>query len=378
MLGLELSTIWALIIAIGVMMYVLLDGFDLGVGILTSLARSEDERSMMTATIEPVWDGNETWLIIGGGGLFAAFPLAYAVLMPAFYLPLLIMLAALIFRGVAFEFRHKAVRRPTKMFWNGAFAGGSLVAALSQGMMLGALIQGVVVETVAQPALIEGALASVDRPAFAGGAFDWLTPFTLLTGAAVAAGYVLLGACWLFLKTEGEAQERARRWGRASLLAVAAGFVAVSLATLVAHPNITERWGLSFTNIEFAQIAPLAPIPLLGAALLYLLWRDFAPHRASAPDWRPYLLAAGVFVTGYLGLGVSLFPHIVPFTPDMAGADGFADPRGLTVAETAARDNALMLMLVGALIMLPIILAYTAYVYSLFWGKVREGDGYHA
>lgn len=304
---------------------------------------------MMTATIEPVWDGNETWLIIGGGGLFAAFPTAYAVIMPAFYLPVLIMLAALIFRGVAFEFRHKAVRDLTKRFWNGAFAGGSFTAALAQGIMLGGMVQGIAVE--------DGA--------FAGGTWDWLTPFTLLTGVSVVAGYILLGACWLVLKTEGELFQRARRWGLGALAAVSLCFFAVSLATLAVDASIGDRWGFSMQHIDFATLLPLSPVPLAGMALCVWLARDLwmKPGPGGAPDWRPFLLAAGIFLTGYFGIGISLFPHIVPFE--------------ITIWDAAARDNALGFMLVGAGVMLPVILAYTIYVYRLFWGKVKPGDGYH-
>ena len=345
-MDLDLPLIWSGLIATAVMLYVLLDGMDLGVGILTGLAKDNDERNLMTATIEPVWDGNETWLILGGGGLFAAFPLAYAIMMPAFYLPVLLMLAALIFRGVAFEFRHKAVRRPTKLFWNGAFFGGSLTAALAQGLILGGFIQGVTVE----------------GRSFAGGMFDWLTPFSLLVAVSVAIGYVLLGACWLVLKTEGEVQRRARRRALLALAGVALCFAAVSLATLSIDPRVTERWGFSMSSIEPAKFLPLLPIPLAGLILTVLTWRDLA-WDVDAPDWRPYLFSAGIFLSGYLGLAVSLFPNIVPFEID--------------IWEAAARDNALVLMLVGAGIMLPIILIYTGYVYSLFWGKVDPDEAYH-
>ncbi len=346
----DLPLIWAFLIAIAVMLYVLLDGMDLGVGMLSAFASSDEERNMMTATIEPVWDGNETWLVLGGGGLFAAFPLAYAVIMPAVYLPVLIMLAALIFRGVAFEFRHKAVREPTRLFWNGAFYGGSLAAALSQGVILGAFITGF--ETSGRE--------------YAGGAFDWLTPFSLLTGVSVMFGYVLLGACWLILKTEGDLQLKARRFGLWALVAVAICFALVSVAMLAVDPRVTERWGISMTSIEIAKILPLSPVPIAGLALSAWLARDMLRIGGdnSGPDWRPYLLAIGIFLSGYIGLAISLFPWLVPFSFD--------------IWDTAARDNALGLMLVGAGVMLPIILAYTIYVYSLFWGKVKPGDGYHA
>ena len=346
----DLPLIWAVLIAVAVMMYVLLDGMDLGVGMLTAIARSDEERNLMTATIEPVWDGNETWLILGGGGLFAAFPLAYAVIMPAVYLPLLVMLAALIFRGVAFEFRHKAVRGVTRRFWNGAFSGGSLVAAFSQGLILGAFITGF----------------ETEGRNFAGGPFDWLSPFSLLTGVSVTIGYVLLGTCWLVLKTEGTLQAKAKRYGLGALAAVSVCFALVSLATLAVDPRVTERWGVSMTGIDFAKIIPLSPAPLAGLALTAWLARDLARvgTQSAGPDWRPYLLTVGVFLSGYIGFAISLFPWLVPFEFD--------------IWETAARDNALGLMLVGAVVMLPVILIYTAYVYSLFWGKVKPGDGYHA
>ena len=339
--------IWSVLIATAVMLYVLLDGSDLGIGILTAFAKDEEERNLMTATIEPVWDGNETWLILGGGGLFAAFPLAYAVLMPAFYIPVLMMLAALIFRGVAFEFRHKAVRKPTRIFWNGAFAYGSLTAAIAQGFILGGFIQGV----------------EVEGRAFSGGAFDWLSPFTILVAFSVAGGYVLLGSSWLVLKTEHELQAGARKWAKRATIFTLLAMAAVSLATLSIDPRVTERWGVSMQAIEFGKFLPLAPVPLIAGALFFLLWRDLALQVDKAPDWRPMIWAAGLFLTGYLGLAISLFPNLVPFQID--------------IWQAAARDNALALMLVGAVIMLPVILAYTIYVYSLFWGKVDPEESYH-
>ncbi|MAK63074.1 MAG: cytochrome d ubiquinol oxidase subunit II [Ponticaulis sp.] len=343
----DLPLIWALLIATAVMLYVILDGSDLGIGILTAFAKSDHERNLMTATIEPVWDGNETWLILGGGGLFAAFPLAYAILMPAFYIPVLIMLAALIFRGVAFEFRHKAVRKPTRIFWNGAFSYGSLTAALAQGFILGGFIQGV----------------EVEGRAFAGGSFDWLTPFSVLVAISVAGGYVLLGSCWLVLKTEGDTQKGARKWARRATIFVLVAMAAVSLATLSIDARVTERWGLNMQALEFGKFLTLAPIPFISVILAFFLWRDIWIRIENAPDWRPMVFTIGLFLTGYLGLAFSLFPNLVPFDLD--------------IWQTAARDNALMLMLVGAVIMLPVILGYTIYVYSLFWGKVDPEESYH-
>jgi len=343
--ALDLPLIWSGLIAVAVFMYVVLDGFDLGIGVLTTFARSDTERNMMTATIEPFWDGNETWLVLGGGGLYAAFPLAYAIIMPAFYLPILIMLAALIFRGVAFEFRHKAVREPTRRFWNGAFAYGSLIAAFSQGIILGGFIQGITVE----------------GRDFAGGAFDWLTPFSILVGCSVVIGYVLLGVSWLILKTEGDLQDFARKWGRRAMIGVALGMALVSLATLSIDPRVTARWGLSMTHIDISKAVFVLPIPIISGLLMLWLWRDL--NGKTRYDWRPYVLSVGIFLTGYAGFAVSLFPFLVPFQVDIWTA--------------AARDNALGFLLVGAVVMIPTILLYTAYVHKLFWGKVEEGDGYH-
>ncbi len=342
MFGIELSLIWAVLIAVAVFLYVILDGFDLGVGILFPFAKDAHERDQMQAAIAPVWDGNETWLVLGGGGLFAAFPKAYAALMPAVYIPIILMLLALIFRGVAFEFRHHG-RNRGKAFWTAAFAGGSQVAAFAQGLVLGAFVQGI----------------DVREGAFAGGPFDWLTPFSLLVGVAVVAGYSLLGAAWLVFKTQGGAFERARRQLKALVVVSALAMAAVSLATLNIDPRVTERWGLSMTRIDWSAFVKLGPLPLVAAILCGLLWRG-ADRRHHL---QPYLLAVALFATGFLGLAVSLWPYILPFA--------------MTPAEAAAADNALALLLAGALPMLPIILGYTGYVYWLFRAKVSDDAAYH-
>jgi cytochrome bd ubiquinol oxidase subunit II len=342
MFGLELSLIWAVLIAVAVFMYVALDGFDLGVGILFPFAKDARERDQMQAAIAPVWDGNETWLVLGGGGLFAAFPAAYAALIPAFYLPIYLMLIALIFRGVAFEFRHHA-RGTGKRWWTFAFAAGSIVATVAQGLVLGGFIQGVTVE--------DGA--------FAGGPFDWLTPFSLLVAVSLVVGYALLGGCWLVFKTQGELFERARRWVTTLSLLTALSLGAVSLATLGVDPRVTARWGLTMTSVDWPAFIKLAPLPLAAAAICFLLWRRWS----STPHIAPYLLAVALFAIGYLGLAVSLWPYIVPFA--------------MTPGDAAAADNALALMLYGALPLLPIILAYTGYVYWVFRAKVGEDASYH-
>src|SRR5262249_4034120 len=242
---LDLPTIWAGLIAVAVFLYVVLDGFDLGVGILFPFAKDAKERDQMQAAIAPVWDGNETWLVLGGGGLFAAFPKAYGALIPGVYIPIIFMLVALIFRGVAFEFRAHG-RKSGKKFWTAAFAGGSIVAAASQGFVLGAFVQGV----------------HVENGQFAGGAMDWLTPFSTLVAASLVAGYALLGGCWLVFKTKGHLYERARKWVTTVSLLTALAMGAVSLGTLGVDPRVTARWGVSMTHIDWPNFIKLAPLPL--------------------------------------------------------------------------------------------------------------------
>ncbi|MPZ57305.1 MAG: cytochrome d ubiquinol oxidase subunit II [Rhizobiales bacterium] len=330
----DLPLIWAAILGFAVVMYVVLDGFDLGLGLLFPFAKDESERDQMMASIKPFWDGNETWLVLGGGGLLVAFPRAYAILLPALYLPVIVMLLGLIFRGVAFEFRHLS---HGKTQWNVAFAAGSAVAAVSQGMILGGMIQGI----------------HVEGGAFAGGAFDWATPFALLCGFGVAAGYALLGATWLIMKTEGPVAERARSQAKVLLALVLAFMAAVSVWTPLAFPRIAERW-FSLPNFYY-----LWPVPLLTALLALLAWRWID----RAHDATPFFAAIGLFLLGYLGLVISSFPYLVPPT--------------LTIWDTAAARSSQLFMLVGTLFLMPFILGYTALAYWLFRGKVTEGEGYH-
>jgi cytochrome d ubiquinol oxidase subunit II len=334
-MDLDLPLIWAALIGTAVAMYVILDGFDLGIGILFPFAKAEHERDQMMNSVAPFWDGNETWLVLGGGGLWVAFPRAYAVIMPAFYLPVIVMLLALIFRGVSFEFRWVAVT--SKRYWNFAFAAGSTLAAFSQGIILGGLIQGVTVE----------------NGAFAGGPFDWATPFALLCGLGVVAGYALLGATWLVMKTEGAVAARAREHGKYLVLAVLAFMGVVSLWTPLAFERIFERW-FSIPNIYF-----LWPVPALTALIAMGAWRWLDEGR----EFAPFLAAIALFLLGYLGLVISVFPYLVP--------------PSLTIWQTAAAPASQLFTLVGTLIMLPIILGYVVFVYWLFRGKVRAGEGYH-
>jgi cytochrome d ubiquinol oxidase subunit II len=330
-----LPLVWVSVLGVAVALYVVLDGFDLGIGILFPTNPDEADRDQMMNSVAPFWDGNETWLVLGGGGLFVAFPLAYSIIMPAVYLPVIIMLLALVFRGVAFEFRW--VAKPHHQFWDLAFAGGSIVASFMQGVILGALLQGI----------------EVSGNAFAGGTFDWLSPFSLLTGVAVVAGYALLGATWLVMKTDGEVATRAREHAKQLLPVVLAALLVVSLWTPFAIPRIYERW-FSFPNFLI-----LSPVPLLTAYAAWSCWSGLAEGR----EVKPFISTIALFLLGFVGLAVSNLPYIVPPSVD--------------VWQGAAHPSSQLFMLVGVLLLLPIILAYTAFVYFTFRGKVRAGEGYH-
>ena len=329
-----LPVIWSALIGTAVAMYVVLDGFDLGIGILFPFSKSEAERDQMMRSIAPFWDGNETWLVLGGAGLLVAFPVAYGVIMPAFYLPVIVMLLALIFRGVSFEFR---LVSESKTAWNFAFVAGSTLAAFSQGVILGSLIQGV----------------RVENGAFAGGHFDWATPFAFLCGLALIAGYALLGATWLVMKTEGAVAERARGQAKICLLLVLAFMAAVSLWTPLSIPRIAERW-FSLPNFYF-----LWPVPTITGLIAFGLWRAIEARR----DVLPFVASIALFLLGYLGLVISSYPYLVP--------------PSLTVWDTAAAPSSQIFMLIGTVFLLPIILGYIIFIYWIFRGKVREGESYH-
>jgi cytochrome d ubiquinol oxidase subunit II len=330
---LDLPLIWAGIIATAVFLYAALDGFDLGIGVLFPWAPAHRDRDTMMNSLAPFWDGNETWLVAGGGGLLAAFPLAYAILLPAFYIPLIVMLLALVLRGVAFEFRFKA--RGTRPLWDAAFAGGSTLAAFSQGVVLGTFIQGV----------------PVAGREFAGGAFDWLSPFAMATGVALVIGYALLGAAWLVMKSEGELQHWSFRLLPPLLVAMLVAIGIVSIWTPLLGSEIAQRW-FSWPNLLY-----LSPVPLLVVLLAALFLRAVAVRN----ERQPFLCAIGLFLLSYIGLAISLYPYIVP--------------RAVTFRDAAAPDMSLGFMLIGAGPLLPIILAYTAYNYWVFRGKT--GEGYH-
>jgi cytochrome d ubiquinol oxidase subunit II len=336
-MDLDLPLIWAGLIAFAVLAYVVLDGFDLGVGILFAVEREEAARDVMVNSVAPVWDGNETWLVLGGGGLFASFPLAYSVVLPALYPVLIVMLLALVFRGVAFEFRFHAASRAGRAGWNFAVLAGSTLAAFCQGLALGGMLQGIRV---------------ADRQ-YAGGWWDWLTGFTLLCGCALVVGYALLGACWLVWRTEGSLQERCWRYA-SGLGAATLGLIAVvSLWTPMLNPAFAERW------FGWPGILLTSPVPVLVAILARLFWRALARRQELAP----LLCALGWFVLCYAGLGISLYPLIVP--------------PSLTIWQAAAPPESLGFLLVGAVVLIPVILAYTAHAYWVFRGKVRECEPYH-
>ena len=331
--NIDLTLIWVAIIGLAMFMYVLMDGFDLGVGILFPFAPDDRARDLMMNSVAPVWDGNETWLILGGAGLLAAFPLIYSVFLPALYIGVFLMLAGLIFRGIAFEFRFKS--NQSRHWWDKSFAIGSTVAAFAQGAVIGAYIQGFEV---------------VDR-AYVGGAFDWLTPFTLMTGLGVVVGYGLLGATWTVLKTEGQTQAWAFRISERLLLAVFGFFVLVSVWTPLARPLVQARW---LGNAEWLWI-----FPLLTALTMFGVWRSIRRRREALP----FVGSMALFGLFYAGILISMWPLAVP--PDYTFWDAASDP------------GSQLFLLLGVLFLIPIILVYTAFNYWVFRGKVQRGAGYH-
>jgi cytochrome d ubiquinol oxidase subunit II len=331
-----LANAWAFLLATAVFIYVVLDGFDLGLGILYPFFPKKEERDLLMNSVAPVWDGNETWLVLGGGGLFAAFPLAYAIIMPALYAPIIAMLLALIFRGVAFEYRWRTKR--WLRYWDLAFIGGSTLAAFAQGVALGALLQGI----------------EVDGRAYGGGWWDWLSPFSLITGVAVVAGYGLLGATWLVMKLEGDIQERARRRAWQFGLATVAFIVLVSAVTPSLEAAYFDRW-FTMPGILFA-----APVPLAVAAITFMMFKSLTVHKH---EYRPFILALVLFLVTYVGLGISMFPYIIPTE--------------VTILDAATPFYSQIFMFVGACVLIPIILAYTGYAYWVFRGKMDPNEGYH-
>jgi cytochrome d ubiquinol oxidase subunit II len=327
----DLTTIWAFIIAFAVAAYVVMDGFDLGIGILFPFFPVGKERDQAMNAIAPVWDGNETWLVLGGGGLMAAFPLAYAIVLPALYAPLIAMLLGLVFRGVAFEFRWRDEGH--RALWDAGFCLGSLLATFAQGVTL---LQGI----------------EIDGRAYSGGWFDWLTGFSLLTGAGLVIGYALLGAAWLIWRTEGPLHDQARGWAKRLLPALLVAIGLVSLWTPFLENKYYERW------FEAPGLYVALPMPLLVAGAAFLCWRSIV----RGADHAPFLWALLLFLLSMIGLAVSIWPDVIPGR--------------LSIWQAAAPYSSQIFMLVGAVVLVPLILAYTAWAYWVFRGKVGE-EGYH-
>ena len=330
----DLTVVWAFLLAFFVGMYVLMDGFDLGIGILFPHFKVGKERDAAMNSVAPVWDGNETWLILGGNGLIAAFPVAYAIILPALYAPIIAMLLGLIFRGVAFEFRWRDPGH--RRWWDAGFFLGSAIATFAQGITLGALLQGI----------------TVTGRGYGGGWWDWLTPFSILTGASLLVAYALLGACWLIWKAEGPLQEDAQRLARWLTPALLIALGAVSLATPFVEPKYFDRW------FEFPGLLVAIPMPLLVAGVAFGLWRSIAGER----HWVPFVLTLGLFLLSFAGLAISIWPDIIPGR--------------VTIWQAASPPESQMFMLVGSAVLVPLILAYTAFSYWVFRGKVGH-EGYH-
>ena len=335
-MGIDLPLLWMIIIVFGLMMYVIMDGFDLGIGILFPFVPDRADRDIMVNTVAPVWDGNETWLVLGGAALLAAFPLAYSVILSALYLPIILMLVGLIWRGVAFEFRFKAdeAHRP---FWDKAFAWGSYIATFCQGVALGTFINGF----------------TVRDDAYAGGPIDWLTPFGLFTGLGLLVAYALLGSTWLVMKTEGRLQSRMKEFARRVAIAVLLAIAIVSLWTPFSHPEVAARW------FALPNVVLFSPVPVLVLLATWALLRTLKRDSHAAP----FVLALFLLFLGYTGLIISLWPHIIPPT--------------ISIWDAASPPESMGFTLVGALFIIPFILAYTAWSYYVFRGKVKAGEGYH-
>jgi cytochrome bd ubiquinol oxidase subunit II len=333
-----LPIIWACIVAFTVLAYIVLDGFDLGLGILFAAERGPGARDVLVNTVAPVWDGNETWLVLGGACLYGVFPIAYGTILPALYPPIIAMLLALIFRGVAFEFRFKVHTQRQRALWDLSFFAGSTVAAAMQGIILGGLIQGI----------------EVENRQYAGGWFDWLTAFSLVCGFAVVVGYALLGACWLVWRTEGVLQARARGYAKPLAAITVAMIIVVSLWTPELHREYLRHWYV------WPRILYVLPVPVLVAALVVVFWRNITD---PVVHLTPLLCVLGWFFLCFTGLGISIWPWIVPPSID--------------IWQAASPLSSQWFLLVGAAVLIPVVLAYTGYAYWIFRGKVGNETHYH-
>jgi cytochrome d ubiquinol oxidase subunit II len=334
--GIDTSIIWFTIIVFSTLMYIVMDGFDLGIGILFPFNKDATERDMMVNTVAPVWDGNETWLVLGGAALYGAFPLAYAVILDALSVPLTAMLIGLIFRGVAFEFRFKATEEH-RAFWDKSFIAGSILATFSQGVVLGTFINGF----------------EVTNRAYSGPELLWLTPFSLFCGLGLVVAYALLGSTWLIMKTENELHRKMTALTKPLLLALLAIIVIVSIWTPLEHADIMKRW-FTLPNVFW-----FVPVPILVVLASWGLMRSLNRHA----HYSPFLLTLALVFLGFTGLGISIWPNIIP-------------PH-ITIWQAASPPQSQGFMLVGGLLIIPVILAYTFWSYYVFRGKINPNEGYH-
>ena len=332
----DLSVIWFAIIVFATLMYIVMDGFDLGIGILMPFVKNDKQKDVMVNTVAPVWDGNETWIVLGGAALYGAFPLAYAVIIEALTIPLTLMLVALIFRGVAFEFRFKALQSH-QQFWDRSFMVGSIFTTFFQGIVVGSVIQGF----------------EVENRLFVGGQLDWIAPFPIFCGFALIATYALLGSTWLIMKTEGELQQTMFRFTNKTLAAMIASLVIVSAWTPLTFPSIADRW-FSAPNLYY-----LIPVPVITALVCLKIIASVRQHKERSP----FIMALIIVILGFAGLGISIWPNIIP--------------PNISIWDAAAPEISQRFMLFGAVIILPVILAYTFWSYYVFAGKVKEGEAYH-
>ncbi|MCH1931014.1 cytochrome d ubiquinol oxidase subunit II [Shewanella sp. A25] len=332
----DLSVIWFAIIVFATLMYIVMDGFDLGIGILMPFIKNEKHKDVMVNTVAPVWDGNETWIVLGGAALFGAFPLAYSVIIEALTVPLTLMLVALIFRGVAFEFRFKALENHLK-FWDRSFMLGSIFTTFFQGIVVGAVIQGF----------------NVENRTFVGGQLDWIAPFPLFCGFALIATYTLLGSTWLIMKTEGELQQSMFRFANKTLFIMVAALIIISAWTPIAFPFVAERW-FSIPNLYY-----LLPVPVITALACLKIISSLKKRRECSP----FIMALIIVILGFAGLGISIWPNIVP--------------PSISIWDAASPEISQNFMLFGAVLILPVILAFTFWSYYVFSGKVKEGEAYH-
>ena len=332
----DFSIIWFTIIVFSTLMYIVMDGFDLGIGIIFPFIKDPVERDMMVNTVAPVWDGNETWLVLGGAALFGAFPLAYAVITDALTIPLTLMLVGLIFRGVAFEFRFKATEEH-RPFWDKAFIVGSVVATFCQGIAVGAILNGF----------------EVTGRVFSGSTLSWLAPFPLFCGVGLVIAYALLGCTWLILKTENELHRKMSALATPLVIALLFAIGVISLWTPMSHADIAARW-FSMPNLFFFM-----PVPVL---VLLCSWGIIRGAKRHA-HYSPFILTLAVIFLGFSGLGISIWPNIIP--------------PAISIWDAAAPPQSQAFMLIGGLLIIPVILGYTFWSYYVFRGKIKADEGYH-